>query len=549
MASDQFIKEGDVPEDWQSVEAAPITPSRVSIPFPSSLGAAPPLLGNMLIGTLPTDIQHDGIFVRTGYQTAFSPRAPLVPVGDSGIPSINSAIINNNTTVVTPTTTSTLTWAGVWNSSTVYQVDDLVLSNSSLYLAIMSNVGTEPDTDATKWVLWAENLVFGASFTGTYFPYWVKLFRGSMFVCLNQTTLDAFADPTNWALIAQGAGSTVALGGTHVAVAADWGRLIYNNTASNYAITLSATPFVDGWWAGIQVLSTGTVTINPNGKNLNGSASSLVLAANQGVYVYSDGSNYFTFKGFGTVYSVALSMPSIFTTAGSPITTSGTFVVSLNTETANTIFAGPTSGIAAIPTFRALVAADLPAGTGTVTSVGLALPVSVFTISGSPVTTSGTLTGSFATQAANTIFAGPTSGAAATPAFRTLVAADFLAASANLTTQTANVAATTIVSTGTNAGLYRVTVYTVVSQAASTTSTLPDSQIIFTDRDSSATITANLTSGDSGNTTSTFAQATFIVNANASTNIQYAIGQVTAYASSGGTPMQFAYRIRVEFLG
>jgi len=114
--------------------------------------------------------------------------------------------------------------------------------------------------------------------------------------------------------------------------------------------------------------------------------------------------------------------------AGSPVSLGGTVTITntlaTNSQTANTIFAGPTSGGAAAPTFRALVAADLPAGTGTVTSVALALPVSVFTISGSPVTTSGTLTGSFANQTANTVFAGPTSGGATTPAFRALVAAD-----------------------------------------------------------------------------------------------------------------------------
>lgn len=62
-------------------------------------------------------------------------------------------------------------------------------------------------------------------------------------------------------------------------------------------------------------------------------------------------------------------------------------------------------------------------GAGTVTSVGLALP-SIFTVSGSPVTTSGTLTGTLATQTANTIFAGPTTGAAAAPTFRAVVLAD-----------------------------------------------------------------------------------------------------------------------------
>lgn len=64
--------------------------------------------------------------------------------------------------------------------------------------------------------------------------------------------------------------------------------------------------------------------------------------------------------GTGTVTSVALTMPGIFSVAGSPITTAGTFDVTLATQTANTIFAGPTTGSAAAPTFRAMVAADIP---------------------------------------------------------------------------------------------------------------------------------------------------------------------------------------------
>lgn len=56
---------------------------------------------------------------------------------------------------------------------------------------------------------------------------------------------------------------------------------------------------------------------------------------------------------------------------------------------------------------------------GTVTSVGLSLP-SIFSVSGSPVTTSGILTGALATQTANTFFVGPVSGGPATPTFRTV---------------------------------------------------------------------------------------------------------------------------------
>jgi len=68
-------------------------------------------------------------------------------------------------------------------------------------------------------------------------------------------------------------------------------------------------------------------------------------------------------------------------------------------------------------------------GGGTVTSVALSLPVSLFSVSGSPVTGAGTLTGSLTTQTANLVFAGPTSGPAGAPTFRPLVAADLPAGS------------------------------------------------------------------------------------------------------------------------
>jgi len=64
--------------------------------------------------------------------------------------------------------------------------------------------------------------------------------------------------------------------------------------------------------------------------------------------------------GTGTVTSVALTLPGIFSVTGSPITESGTLAASLATQTANRVWAGPTTGSAAAPTFRALVANDLP---------------------------------------------------------------------------------------------------------------------------------------------------------------------------------------------
>lgn len=62
----------------------------------------------------------------------------------------------------------------------------------------------------------------------------------------------------------------------------------------------------------------------------------------------------------GTVTNVEMAVPSGFTLSGSPVTTSGTFTLGLSSQTANTVWAGPTTGGAAAPTFRALVSADIP---------------------------------------------------------------------------------------------------------------------------------------------------------------------------------------------
>ncbi len=71
------------------------------------------------------------------------------------------------------------------------------------------------------------------------------------------------------------------------------------------------------------------------------------------------------------------------------------------------------------------------AGTGTVTSVGLAMP-SIFNVSGSPVTTSGTLTATLASQSGNMFFASP-DGSTGTPAFRGITSNDLPDADGDVT--------------------------------------------------------------------------------------------------------------------
>jgi len=62
----------------------------------------------------------------------------------------------------------------------------------------------------------------------------------------------------------------------------------------------------------------------------------------------------------GTVTSVALALPTEFTISGSPVTSTGTLTGTWANQTNNFVLAGPSVAPAGVPTFRALVAADIP---------------------------------------------------------------------------------------------------------------------------------------------------------------------------------------------
>ena len=112
----------------------------------------------------------------------------------------------------------------------------------------------------------------------------------------------------------------------------------------------------------------GTLTANNVILGNGASAPTFVAPGSSGNLLTSDGTTWVSSPGgagTGTVTSVALadgSTTPIYSISGSPVTTSGTLTETLMNQNANLVFAGPSSGSPAQPTFRALTNADLPSG-------------------------------------------------------------------------------------------------------------------------------------------------------------------------------------------
>jgi hypothetical protein len=126
----------------------------------------------------------------------------------------------------------------------------------------------------------------------------------------------------------------------------------------------------------------------------------------------------------------------------SPMTTAGDLIYENSTPTAARLPIGTTGEVLTVSGGLPVWAS--PATSGTVTSVALAdgSTTPIYAITGSPVTSSGTLTFTLDTQPANEVFAGPVSGPAAQPTFRSLVSADIPNNAANTTGTASNITAT-----------------------------------------------------------------------------------------------------------
>jgi hypothetical protein len=216
--------------------------------------------------------------------------------------------------------------------------------------------------------------------------------------------------------------------------------------------TLSLVDFSPLGLTNGQVL-TGVTAGAPVGKTLVASTNMIITELS--------GSFVFESTSVDAISNITVTVPSYLSVTPATLTSSGTFAITSNTQSANRFLGGPTSGGAATPDFRAMVNADLPPladgqlyigvtggapvssqltagslititpgpGTSTVSTTALGtvtlnMPTAVFDVASVSGVNSQTLSVSFDTQAPNTFFAGPSSGGAATPTFRAITTAD-----------------------------------------------------------------------------------------------------------------------------
>lgn len=127
-------------------------------------------------------------------------------------------------------------------------------------------------------------------------------------------------------------GGAIVKTGNYTGVAGDSGKIISFSSGSALAYTLPAAPPSATWAVFVQNVGAGTLTVGRNSLTIDAAASDLTLLTKQGVYISTDGTNYFTERGLTEpiTYPYDLWCALVGSPIGSQIVFLGTFNRTVN---------------------------------------------------------------------------------------------------------------------------------------------------------------------------------------------------------------------------
>jgi hypothetical protein len=243
-------------------------------------------------------------------------------------------------------------WRGAWSSIVVYQTNDAVSYNGNSYIALASSLNVLPSV-TTSWDIMAS----GNAVTSVSGRVGAVTLSSADLTDKDAASGVAGLDSSAFLKAAEFNTTINAQVGTTYAIAAgDRGKLITFSNASPVAVSIAQATgsFAAGWYAEIQNIGVGLVTITPATSTVEGSAT-VTLKQWESIVLTSAGGNYVCLRS--KVRIAAADLPGGTTGSGAVVlATSPTLVTpALGVATATSV---------AINTAALLTGASLQVGSG-----------------------------------------------------------------------------------------------------------------------------------------------------------------------------------------
>jgi hypothetical protein len=304
-----------------------------------------PSSGSLLIGT--TGGAYSSATLTAGTGIGITNASGSITINNSGVTSI--AGTSNQITASASTGAVTLSLPSAVTITTSLTVSGLT-ANSMIYSGTAGLItATSAPTNGQILIGSTSSApVLTALTAGTA----IGITNGAGSITINNAGVTSNVAGTG--ISVSGATGAVTIGNTGVLSFSGGTTGLTPSSATTGAITLTGTLGVANGGTGLTGTPANGALAIGNGTNFT----LTTLTAGTGTSI-TNASGSITINNTG-VTSVGMTVPSFLSVTPSSVTTTGTFAVTLATETANTVFSGPTSGSAATPTFRALGYTDLP---------------------------------------------------------------------------------------------------------------------------------------------------------------------------------------------